>query len=410
MKNQLFLLMLFSCMFSNAQVLKSKNAPVNQPNKNTQVKQPQNNSDIKITQAAEEVVIANDYAEVADGVYRIKIAENDLQLGFKNDENALEKGAKLIQWQKEAGNHLLFRIMKAGKDNSYTIQSLNSNLYLDVFSFETADNTKVVQWENTNTANQKWYFKPTAKGTYEIVSKHAKKRLQLLGDNPWWSGWGQPLVIGSDNRQTFVLQPENNVYKYEEIYTLSNLQLNVSGGDDSEMYGEIRAVIKDRFNNTYNRYYLAQRYYAEWFFFRNENQQIDMSKNRTLNLDNTLAMRLRQDEVLDATISLVFDMREDDGEISFQYMGGEPDVVLPPNEYKKVNTNIDKGHLGADDFYILKPNAGVPFQHSNSNNVITFKVSDLPVYSNIHVKMQDEDGSDNFMDIYFTIKRERVFK
>ncbi len=337
--------------------------------------------------------------------------ENDLYLGFSNDTKAMDRGRELVQEPMQPGNHLLFRIKKAGTDNySYTIQSINSGMYLDVYSYETADGSKVVQWEKSGGKNQEWRFKTMPNGTVAIIGKHANKRLELVGDNPWWSGWGQPFAISSDNRQTFKLMPEKEFLYEEEIY-IGDLQLTVPKGGDLDFYGNIWMKIEDKDGNTYYRYYRMENdVYKCWLMSIGESGPLDMNRLRSIQLDNKLSMKLKQHEVQGAKIKIFYRIIENDADVAgiSPFTTAQDHSAVNPNGFFNIPTNIQKS-TGADDFYSLKSVLNPEFPAAIDGNIQTINLQDLPSFSRVHVFLQDEDGSDNFIDVYFTITRKKVF-
>ena len=66
---------------------------------------------------------------------------------------------------------------------------------------------------------------------------------------------------------------------------------------------------------------------------------------------------------------------------------------------------------GADDFYILKTTFGDCLKNvleaGKFSNRQQFYVTDIPVHCEVHINMQEEDGSDNWLDVYYNISKER---
>lgn len=360
------------------------------------------------TKASVMGTVPNQYLDIADGIYRIKVVQNDLYLGFKNDAYAKTKGTSLVQWQKEPGNHLLFRIRRAGPDKSYSIESLHSGYLLDVYERNKADGAKVVQWNATNTSNQHWYFLPLGNGTVALVSKLSGKRLELLGGNASWSGWGQPLVIGSYNRQSFVLQPERQTYRHQVKITVKDLELGVRKRGDYEFYGNIWFNIKDAYGKTLVRFYDSKSSTAEYLMMDDDSRITDLSFTSRVNKPGRVEMRMDAMEAESGFIDMYFELAEDDADISTIFKGAPQADYIDPNAQRTTKTKIYKPS-GADDFYKVKSLVMGGEQVRCDHNISSILIRDLAAETRIHVVLQDEDGSDNFLDVYFTITKEIVF-
>lgn len=365
-------------------------------------------STVKKLPTTAQVVIPNNYQEVNDGVYRIKVMQNELYLGFKNDAYAAQQGTSLVQWQKEAGNHLLFRIKKAGADKSYTIQNLLSGLFLDVFEHNKNDGAKVVQWEATNTNNQKWYFLPLENGTVAIVSKLSGKRLEMLGGNATWSGWGQPFIMGSYNRQTFMLQPEKQTYRYQVKVSIKDMDFSVRKRGDYQFYGAVQAVAKNQYGKTYVRHYPDRNYYSHYLFNNDEDTETDISNSGKAELHKKVEMVFNYNEFSTSKVIVLFNLIENDADVadpSAPFKGGSYPAYNNAADEKKIDENIFKPS-GADDFYELKQVYFGPAAFPFKNNKIEFELAQIGADTRVHAVLQDEDGSDNYLDIYFTITKE----
>ena len=66
---------------------------------------------------------------------------------------------------------------------------------------------------------------------------------------------------------------------------------------------------------------------------------------------------------------------------------------------------------GADDFYVLKNSFSnclkIKLTPGKFANWQEFYITDIPAGCNVHINMQDEDGSDNWLDVYFDISKQR---
>jgi hypothetical protein len=352
--------------------------------------------------------VPNQYLDIADGIYRIKVVQNDLYLGFKNDAYAKTKGTSLVQWQKEPGNHLLFRIRRVGPDKSYSIESLHSGYLLDVYERNTADGAKVVQWNATNTSNQHWYFLPLGNGTVALVSKLSGKRLELLGGNASWSGWGQPLVMGSYNRQSFMLQPERQTYRHQVKITVKDLELGVRKRGDYEFYGNIWFNIKDAYGKTLVRFYDSKSSTAEYLMMDDDMMLTDLRFAERVEKPGRVEMRMEATEAENGFIDMYFELAEDDADIGTIFKSSRKEDYVDPNAQRKTVTKISKP-AGADDFYVVRSLVIGGEQVRCDHNISSVHIRDLGAETRVHVVLQDDDGSDNFLDVYFTITKEIVF-
>jgi hypothetical protein len=405
MKQLLFFVLMFIFLKADAQVMpriKSNNkkfatTPVQTGSANLGKKLP----------TTTQVAVPNKYMEVADGVYRIKVMQNDLYLGFKNDAYAAQQGTSVVQWQKEAGNHLLFRIKKAGADKCYTIQNLHSGLFLDVYEHNKNDGAKVVQWEPTNTNNQKWFFLPLENGTVAIVSKLSGKRVEMLGGNSTWSGWGQPFIMGSYNRQTFMLQPEKQTYRYQVKVSVKDMEFSVRKRGDYQFYGAVQAIVKNQYGKTYVRHYPDRNYYSHYLFNKDEDAETDISNSGKVEINRNVEMILNYSEFSTSKIIVCLNMLENDADVAnpaAPFKGAAQPPYTNATDEKKIDENIFNPS-GADDFYELKQVYFGPTAFPFQNNRIEFELAQIGADTRVHAVMQDEDGSNNYLDVRFTITK-----
>jgi len=111
---------------------------------------------------------------------------------------------------------------------SYIIQAAHSGKVLDVYGAKTANGSAIVQWPQTNGANQQFRFINAGNGYFSIQSVHSGKMVDVSGAS---RANGARLIIwpanGQDN-QKFRLQSAGGGY-YFIIAKHSNKVVDVSG-------------------------------------------------------------------------------------------------------------------------------------------------------------------------------------
>ena len=346
-------------------------------------------------------------ADVQDGIYKIRINESGKYLAIAGEEDN-NNGMRLIQWDMLPRNNHLFDVRRLDNGN-YSISPLHSQKLLDVVDMKTEDGTQIQQWENLNGSNQQWKFY-NAKNGLSIISVASGKGLQLstgITNN----ANGTPLIISGSSTQTFALLPAR-ANKFTEIITLKDLQFAVPHGGDLEMFGLIKIYLVNKQGNSFSRYYLNKN---NTFFNKHEKEGIDMDKKRNVSFDNELKFQINSDELSGAEIIIVYGINENDADVAslFTQFGGAIDPYTDPN--KAIPVEKEPYYAGgSDDFYKLKYSFNdclksklSSYGHTTNNQ--SFYVSDIPGSCKVHVNLQDEDGSDNWLDIYFTVSKERKF-
>jgi hypothetical protein len=137
-----------------------------------------------------------------------------------------------------------------------------------------------------------------------------------------------------------------------------------------------------------------------------------MDKKRVVDiLGSEVRLAIPSDELAGAQIHVIYGINEDDADVS---IGGFGSLPWKPGANPEGVTSFDTRPYkagGADDYYLLRNQFGnclrsVINSHPSLNEQ-RFFVSDVPANCLVHVNLQDEDGSDNWMDVFFTITRER---
>ncbi|MCP9751808.1 RICIN domain-containing protein [Ferruginibacter sp. HRS2-29] len=342
--------------------------------------------------------------DIPDGIYKIRINESGKYLAIAGEED-LRNGMRLIQWDMLPRNNHLFELKRMDNGN-YTIKAIHSEKVLDVVDRQTADGTQVQQWDDLQGNNQQWKIYGTA-NNYKIVSAASNKGLQL-SSGPANNNNGTALVITGSNTQTFSLLPAR-ANKFTEYISITNLQFTVPHGGDLDIFGKIQVFVTDRYGNSYNRYYDG----TDELFGLPESRPLDMDKLRTFFSTAKLHFKMRSDELLGAKITIVYGINENDGDVASPFspfgIAGFP-VSSDPNAKRYVNTDPYKAG-GNDDYYLLKHSFNDCLKSdllvTYKNNCQSFYITDIPKECNVHVNLQDEDGSDNWLDILFTITKER---
>lgn len=345
-------------------------------------------------------------ADVADGVYKIRINESGKYLAIAGQED-MNNGMRLIQWDMLPRNNHLFAIKKLNNGN-YTISPVHSQKVLDVVDMRTDDGTQIQQWDDLNGNNQQWKFYNTPKG-YSIVSVASGKLLQLSAGNSNTQN-GTPLIINSSGSQSFTLLPAR-AHSFTEYITVKNLRFTVPHGGDLEFYGVIQIYLIDKHGNSYNRYYESP-YREDWdsdniLFYVYEKRAIDMDKNRVIDFGGELKFKIAAEEIPGARLKIVYGINENDADVAalFTTFGSISGPDKNPNGVRTQKYSYRGG--GSDDFYLLKNSFTNCLRTRLDYSEQYISISDIPASCLVHVNLQDEDGSDNWLDVYYTITKER---
>ncbi len=342
-------------------------------------------------------------ADIADGIYKIRINESGKYLAIAGQED-MNNGMRLIQWDMLPRNNHLFEVRREENGN-YTITAVHSKKVLDVVDRNTSDGTQIQQWDYLQGDNQQWKFMVTGNGV-KIVSVASGKGLQLsagVANN----NNGTPFIITANSGQTFTLLPAR-ANKFTEYITLKDLRFTVPHGGDLDMFGMITILVINKNGNSLNKYYLGNNNLADI----GDALPIDMDKKRVVDiLGSEVRLAIPSDELAGAQIHVIYGINEDDADVSIGGFGSLPWKPGPnPEGVTSFDTRPYKAG-GADDYYLLRNQFGnclrsVINGHPSLNEQ-RFLVSDVPASCLVHVNLQDEDGSDNWMDVFFTITRER---
>lgn len=342
--------------------------------------------------------------DVPDGIYKIRINESGKYLAIAGLEDE-SNGMRLIQWDMMANNNHLFDVRRMDNGN-YSIAAVHSQKVLDVVDKRTDDGTQIQQWDNLNSNNQQWKFYNVKNGV-SIVSVATGKNLQLsAGANN--TANGTPLIITTSGTQTFTLLPAR-INKFTDYITIKNLKLAVPHGGDLNMFGVISVDVLNKQGDSYNRYYLSN---SNSLFSVGEKQSIDMDKERTVYPGGELKFKMNADELAGSTIRITYGINENDADVAALFIryGSAGNSYDDPDERRPV-TGAPYVAGGSDDFYQLKYSFNdclkSTIKTGQFSNSQTFSISAIPASCNVHVNMQDEDGSDNWLDVYFTITKER---
>ncbi|MEI2708362.1 MAG: RICIN domain-containing protein [Chitinophagaceae bacterium] len=156
-----------------------------------------------------QTVTTQQSSQIKEGIYYIKIIENNKYLGIEGNSNS--NGAKLIQWDFANQNNHKFYISRTA-DGYYLIKAMHSNKFLNVAEQSTKDGAIICQWDFVNQDNLKWFFfYNKVANTYIIKNKQSNKQLQLQ-TNLFDTNNGTSLSInGSAKAQTFLLQDVNMI-------------------------------------------------------------------------------------------------------------------------------------------------------------------------------------------------------
>jgi hypothetical protein len=342
--------------------------------------------------------------DVPDGIYKIKINETGKYLAIAGQEDQAN-GMRLIQWDMLPRNNHLFRVARLDNGN-YSITALHSEKVLDVVDMRTDDGTQIQQWENLSGLNQQWKFYNAGNDNVKIVSAASGKFMSLsgAGKNP---GNGVPLKIATNAEETFKLL-HARANKFTEYITIRNMEIRTpkTGGDQS-LFGEISIFLLNKYGQTRGSYYISP---TNMPFNLSEKKAYDIYKSGRLHLPGEYKFKVSSEEIIGAKLVIVYSINENDASVLTRFTtdnkGISPggDFLIFPNLTPMVSG-------GADDFYILKNSFGnclknvlEPGQFSNSQH---FFITDIPAICQVHINMQEEDGSDNWLDVQYTISKER---
>ena len=343
--------------------------------------------------------------DVPDGIYKIYINQSGKYLAIAGQED-MNNGMRLIQWDMLPRNNHLFDIRKLD-NGSYTIKPVHSQKLLDVAEMRTEDGTQVWQWDNTNTPNQEWKFYNEKDGV-SIVSVASGKKLQLSA-GPQNTANGTPLIITNGSTQTFQLFPAR-AHKFTDYITLKNVRFTVPHGGDLDMFGEIKVIMLDKHDNGYNEYYQNTSVPFNILFTRDERNPIDMDKSRVVDLGGEVKLKISSEELIGAIILISYGINENDADAASPFTtfgAASSGRSTDPRERVYLSTTpFEAG--GNDDMYYLRRSFNDKVKSRLNGAIQEIFVTDIPMGSQLmHVNLQDEDGSDNWIDIYFTITRER---
>ncbi|MFN8253370.1 MAG: RICIN domain-containing protein [Ferruginibacter sp.] len=344
-------------------------------------------------------------AEVADGIYKIRINESGKYLAIAGEED-MNNGMRLIQWDMLPRNNHLFEIKKL-PNGHYSITAVHSQKLLDVVDRQTADGTQVQQWDNAGGDNQQWKLYAVGSG-YRISSVASGKALQLSAGAGNTSN-GTPLIITGNSTQTFSLLPAR-ANKFTAYITLKDLRLTVPHGGDLDMFGVIQVQVVNKNGVSLNKYYLT----SNVLFSIPESMAIDMDKKRVLDyLNPDIKLAVPSDEIAGAQVKIFYGINESDADVNnpFKSFGT---AAFKPGGNPDAPTSFIAGPFvagGADDYYLLKNVLSTCIKSrveaGRFSNTQSFYISDIPEKCMAHVNLQDEDGSDNWLDVFFTITKER---
>lgn len=344
-------------------------------------------------------------ADVPYGIYKIRVNESGKYFAIAGEED-MHNGMRLIQWDMLPRNNHLFELKRLNNGN-YTIAAVHSHKLLDVVDRQTTDGTQIQQWDNLQGLNQQWKIYGAA-NSYKIVSVASNKGLQLsAGANN--NSNGTPLIITGNSTQSFSLLPAR-ANKFTEYVTIKNLRLTVPHGGDLDMFGVIQVQVVNKNGVSLNKYYQT----GNILLNSPEAAAIDMDKKRVVDVLNTdVKLAIPSDEIAGAEVKIIYGINESDADVNnpFKSFGTAP---FKPGGNPEAPTTFNAGPFvagGADDYYLLKNVLSTCLKSrvdaGRYTNTQSFYVSDIPAECLVHVNLQDEDGSDNWLDVFFTITKER---
>jgi hypothetical protein len=367
-------------------------------------------SEIKNVSTRQQTAGVTALAIIQDGIYKIRINETGKYLAIAGQEDQ-NNGSRLIQWEMLPRNNHLFSVSRSGNGN-YSIKALHSKKSLDVVDMRTEDGTQVQQWDDLNGTNQQWNFYNTPKGI-KIVSAASGKRLQLSAGtiNP---ANGVPLIISDAGSQSFSFLPAK-ANMFMEYISLKNVRFTVPHGGDLDMFGEIRVLLVDKNGNSYNRYYASG--YKESLagdnilFGKGESEPVNMDKRRVADFGGEVKFKISSEELPGAKIIIIYGINENDADAAalFQSYGAGKVYNDRPDLARSVDITPYRAG-GSDDFYMIKQSFNDCLKSKIGRDgwsIQEFLVTDAPSNCLVHVNLQDEDGSENWLDVYFTVSRER---
>ncbi|MBP7555610.1 MAG: RICIN domain-containing protein, partial [Chitinophagaceae bacterium] len=265
----------------------------------------------------------------------------------------------------------------------------------------------VQQWDNFNATNQQWRIEGTT-NRFKIISVASGKALQLSAGTTNNSN-GIPLIITGNSTQTFSLLPSRaNIFT--EYITIKNMRLTVPHGGDLDMFGVIQVQVINKNGISLNKFYQT----SNVLLSLPESMAMDMDKKRVVDFLNAdVKLTIPSEELAGAQIRIIYGMNESDADVNnpFKSFGTAP---FKPGGDPEAPTTFNPGPFvagGADDYYLLKNVLSNCLKSKvdagRYSNMQSFYVSDIPRECLVHVNLQDEDGSDNWLDIFFTITKER---
>lgn len=344
--------------------------------------------------------------DVQDGIYKIRINESGKYLAIAGQEDN-NNGMRLIQWDMLPRNNHLFDIRRLDNGN-YVIKAVHSQKVMDVVEMRTDDGTQIQQWDNLNGNNQQWKFYTVNNGV-SIVSVASGKKLQLsVGATN--TANGIPLIITSGGTQTFSLTPARAI-KFTEYVTFKNVRLTVPHGGDLDMFGIIKIFLVDKYGNSYDRYYESENskeIYADNILFASyESSPINMDKLRLVDLGGEVKFKISNEELSGAKIMIVYGINENDADVAGIPSFSSESYGKDPYAQRPINISPFRAG-GSDDFYKLKSSFNDCLKSKlDGYGTQGFFVADIPASCLVHVNLQDEDGSDNWIDVFFTVTKER---
>ena len=375
-----------------------KNEPGDEPS--TLYKQKKTDNVSKTKQSTQLTKVLTD---VPDGIYKIRINESGKYLAIAGQEDH-SNGMRLIQWDMLPRNNHLFKVTKLDNGN-YTIAAVHSEKVLDVVDMRTSDGTQVQQWENLNGSNQQWKFINAGDNKVRIFSVASGKELVLSGKRNDPNN-GVSLCIESNTEQTYSLIPAR-ANKFTEYITVRNMEIRSpkTGGDQS-LFGNIRIYVINKNDKSKGSYYLSP---TNVPFERSENNTYDIGKTRRLILPGEFKFKISSEELVGSKLVIVYSVNENDASVFTTFTH---DYNISPGGYTPFEPDLEPMVSGgADDFYVLKNSFSnclkIKLTPGKFANWQEFYITDIPAGCNVHINMQDEDGSDNWLDVYFDISKQR---
>ena len=340
--------------------------------------------------------------DVPDGIYKIRINETGKYLAIAGQED-MNDGMRLIQWDMLPRNNHLFAVKKLDNGN-FSIRPVHSEKELDVVDRRTDDGTQIQQWQANGNSNQQWKFFTAPKGVF-IVNVASGKKLQLSGGMTNASN-GVSLIINSTSVQSFTMMPAR-AQKFTDIITIRDLHLTVPRlGGDQQIFGNITVDIVNKYGQSKGSYYFSEKndlYYAQ------EEKEFDIGKTGILKIPGEFKFKISSEELIGAKMIVTYGINENDASVFTTFGTGRGISTDPEDTWQPDTKPMVAG--GADDFYILKNSFNDCLKSKivpgKNNNTQTFQLADIPALCQVHVNMQDEDGSNNWVDVYFQVSKQR---